>query len=436
MSEAAAPVRLSIEGMTCATCAQRIEKVLHRQEGVLSAQVNLASEVATIAVGDGVPLAVLLDAIDRAGFSATPAPTDNAERAAAEAREDTRVRKELLLLLATGALTAPLVAPMALAPFGIHWMPPGIVQLLLAAPVQLVSGARFYKGALGALRARTGNMDLLVALGTSAAFGLSVFMLTTGGHLYFEASAAVITLVMLGKWLEGRAKRGTTRAIRALMDLRPQTARLLRDGAEVEVPAEAVGRGQTVVVRPGERVPVDGRVLEGRSQLDESLLTGESLPVTRGVGDDITGGSINGDGLLRVEATRVGDESMLANIIAMVEGAQEARAPIQRTVDRVAAVFVPAVVVAAALTFGGWLLVGAGASTAIINAVSVLVIEAQRADGGHRRRRQGRHPHQGRRGAGARARRGHRGLRQDRHPDRGPPRGAGAAGREQAGGCE
>ena len=370
-------LRLQIGGMTCATCSGRIEAVLRRVAGVTTAQVNFATEVATIAYTPGVvgPEG-LITAVERAGYSALPAASDAAveeERRRAEARV---ARRELLLLAGAAALTLPLVLPMLLAPFGVHWMPPGEVQLALAAPVQVFAGARFYRGASASLRAGTGNMDVLVALGTSAAFGLSLAVLlgAVEGHLYFEASAAVLTLVMLGKNLESRAKGRTTDAIRALMALRPETARVLRDGEEVEVPAAAVGRGDVVVVRPGERVPVDGDVVRGDSQLDESLITGESMPVRRQVGDPVTGGSINGDGLLHVEATHVGEDSVLARIVAMVEGAQATKAPIQRTVDRVSAVFVPVVVGVAVLTLLGWLLVGASGADAIIAAVAVLVI--------------------------------------------------------------
>ena len=370
-------LRLDIGGMTCATCAGRIETVLRRVEGVATAQVNLASEVATIAYTPGVvgPDA-LIAAVGRAGYTATIAASDAAmeeERRQAEAKA---ARRELLLLAGAAALTLPLVLPMFLAPFGVRWMPPGGVQLALATPVQLIAGARFYRGAFASLRAGTGNMDVLVALGTTAAFGLSLAVLlgAVEGHLYFEASAAVITLVRLGKMMESRAKGRTTDAIRALMALQPETARVLRDGVEVEVPAAAVGRGDIVVVRPGERVPVDGDIARGDSQLDESLITGESMPVRRAVGDPVTGGSINGDGLLHVEATNVGDDSVLARIVSMVEGAQATKAPIQRTVDRVSAIFVPVVVGVAALTLVGWLIVGASAGEAIIYAVAVLVI--------------------------------------------------------------
>ncbi|MDP2314616.1 MAG: heavy metal translocating P-type ATPase [Pseudomonadota bacterium] len=367
--------RLAIGGMTCATCAQRIEKVVGRKPGVATVQVNLATELATVAYTPGViDTAGLIAAVEAAGYTATLAPTDAAARAAADALEAARARKELAVLIGAAAFTLPLVLPMVAHPLGLHWMPPGWLQLLLATPVQFVAGARFYRGAWGAVRAGSANMDLLVSLGTTAAFALSVAMLVTGGPLYFESAAAVITLVRLGKYLEERAKRSTTQAIRALLELRPDTARVLKDGREVEVPAEAVGRGQVVVVRPGERVPVDGTIVRGESQLDESLLTGESLPVSRALGDPVVGGSINGDGLLHVEATTVGADSTLSRIVTLVQDAQAGKAPIQRTVDRVSAVFVPVVLVIAALTFGGWLLAGAGWVQAIVYAVSVLVI--------------------------------------------------------------
>jgi Cu+-exporting ATPase len=367
--------RLKIGGMTCATCSQRVEKVLRRADGVATAQVNLATEVATIAHTPVVGLAQLVEAVERAGYTAERAATDADARREQEARDAAKVRRELLIVAGAALVTAPLVAPMMLAPLGVDWTLPGWAQLLLTLPVQLGAGARFYRGAWGALRSGSANMDVLVSLGTSAAFLLSVWLMAQGSaHLYFEAAAAVITLVLLGKVLEGRAKRSTTRAVQALMDLRPQTARVLRDGREIEVAADAVGRGELVIVRPGERVPVDGTIVEGRSALDESLITGESLPVAREPGDEVPGGAINGDGLLRIEATHVGEESVLSRIIALVEEAQATKPPIQRTVDRVAAVFVPAVLAVALVTLAGWLLAGAGWEASIVNAVSVLVI--------------------------------------------------------------
>lgn len=368
--------RLNVEGMTCATCSTRVEKVLRRMPGVATAQVNLATEVATVAFEPGVDGAQeAMEVIQRAGFGASPAATDAEARAAHKARDDARTKKELVFLLVSATLSAPLVAPMLLTVFGVHWMASPMAQLALAAPVQFIAGARFYKGAWGALRARSGNMDLLVAIGTTAAFGLSVALLRDPeAHLYFEASATVITLVRLGKWMEGRAKRSTTAAIRALMALRPDTAQVLRDGVEIEVPVEAIGTGEVVVVRPGERVPVDGAITQGGSHLDESLITGESQPVPRQVDDKVIGGSINGEGLLHVRAGAVGADSVLSRIVGMVQDAQGKKPPIQQQVDRVAAIFVPAVIAVAIVTLAAWWLSGATLTTAIVAAVSVLVI--------------------------------------------------------------
>ncbi|MFP5340649.1 MAG: copper-translocating P-type ATPase, partial [Gammaproteobacteria bacterium] len=253
------------------------------------------------------------------------------------------------------------------------------VQLALATPVQFWLGARFYGSAWKAMKARADNMDLLVALGTTAAYGLSVYLMLLHGpdsrpHLYFEASAVIMTLVLLGKWLEARAKRQTTEAIRALNALRPETARVRRNGQEWEVPVSHVAKEDLVVVRPGERIPVDGIVVEGASQVDESLITGESLPVAKHEGDKVTGGAVNAEGLLVVRTTAVGAESTLARIVRLVESAQAKKAPIQRLVDRVSEVFVPVVLVIALLTVAGWGLVTGDWQAAILNAVAVLVI--------------------------------------------------------------
>jgi Cu+-exporting ATPase len=258
-------------------------------------------------------------------------------------------------------------------------MLPGWLQWLLATPVQFWLGARFYRAGWKALLAGTGNMDLLVAIGTSAGYALSLYHLFAAGpgempHLYFEASAVVITLVLLGKWLETRAKRQTTEAIRALQALRPEQARVRREGRELEVPVEAVRLGDEVIVRPGERIPVDGEVLEGRSHADESLITGESLPVAKAAGDRVTGGSVNGEGVLAVRTTAVGAETTLARIIRLVESAQARKAPIQRLVDRVSAVFVPVVIGIAAIALLGWGFATGDWTQATLNAVAVLVI--------------------------------------------------------------
>ena len=274
-------------------------------------------------------------------------------------------------------LSLPLVAPMLGSLAGAHWMLPGWLQLALATPVQFWLGARFYRAGWKALRAGSGNMDLLVAVGTSAAYGLSVYLLLTRAdamHLYFEASAVVISLVLLGKFLEARAKRQTTEAIRALQALRPLTARVRLDGVDRDLPIESIRVGDRVVIRPGERVPVDGEILEGNSQVDESMLTGESLPVDKQPGDAVTGGAINAQGTLIARTTAVGAETTLARIIRLVENAQAAKAPIQRLVDKVSAVFVPVVMGIALITFLAWWALGGDAELAILNAVAVLVI--------------------------------------------------------------
>jgi Cu+-exporting ATPase len=275
------------------------------------------------------------------------------------------------------ALSLPLVLPMVGDLFGRHWMLPAWLQFLLATPVQFILGARFYRAGWHALKAGTGNMDLLVAIGTTAGWALSMWMWLAQGvdQLYFEASAVVVTLVLLGKWLEARAKRQTTTAIRALQALRPELAHvLLKNGSEADVPLAEVLAGDRLVVRPGERIPADGVVEQGDTHADESMLTGEPLPVVKGVGARLTGGSINGEGRVVLQVTAVGQESVLARIIRLVEDAQAAKAPIQRLVDRVSAVFVPVVLAIAALTLGGWLLAGAGVEAALIHAVAVLVI--------------------------------------------------------------
>ena len=372
-----------IRGMTCASCAARVEKALAKVPGVAHASVNLATEKATVEVRDDVAPEALTGAVAKAGYEAAPvvadAPAPTAEDTAArEAAVQAAARREGLGVLVPALLSAPLVLPMVLHPFGVEWMLPAGVQFVLASIVQFVFGARFYRAAWHAVRAASGNMDLLVALGTSAAWGVSVYAMLAhpgdGAHLYFEASAVVITLVRFGKWLEARAKRQTTDAIRALNALRPDRARIRENGTERDVPLDAVRVETIVVVRPGERLPVDGLVTEGRSDIDESLITGESLPVPKGPGDRVTAGSINGDGALAVRTTAIGAETTLARIIRLVESAQAEKAPIQRLVDRVSAVFVPAILVIAALTLAGWFIAGAPAERAILDAVAVLVI--------------------------------------------------------------
>ncbi|KGV37709.1 copper-translocating P-type ATPase [Burkholderia pseudomallei MSHR4012] len=389
-------IELDIAGMTCASCVGRVEKALAQVPGVARATVNLATEKATVdADADAhVDTARLIDAVKRAGYRASPAiaacapasrATATADAAAtrpaspsADDRKLAEARRERALVIASAVLTTPLALPMFAAPFGVDAALPAWLQLALASIVQFGFGARFYRAAWHALKARAGNMDLLVALGTSAAYGLSIWLMLRdpghAAHLYFEASAVIVTLVRFGKWLEARAKRQTTDAIRALNALRPDRARIVEHGVERDVPLAQVRIGTVVRVLPGERVPVDGRIEAGVTHVDESLITGESLPVPKGPGERVTAGSINGEGALTVATTAIGAETTLARIIRLVESAQAEKAPIQRLVDRVSAVFVPAIVAIAFATFAGWLVAGAGVETAILNAVAVLVI--------------------------------------------------------------
>jgi len=367
-------LELAIDGMTCASCVGRVERALLKVPGVRSAAVNLASERAHVEVLGTPDPAALIQAVEAAGYHAT---ASSERRPAADAAR--RLQRERWAVIAGLLLAAPLVLPMFGELFGQHWMLPAWIQFLLATPVQFVLGARFYVAGWKAVRAGAGNMDLLVAIGTSAGYGLSLYQwwATPAGqmpHLYFEASAVVIALVLLGKYLESRAKRQTSAAIRALEALRPDRATRVVEGREEDVAIAALRLGDLVLVRPGERFPVDGDVVEGESQADEALISGESLPVNKAPGDRITGGAINGEGRLLVRTTALGGETVLARIIRLVEDAQAAKAPIQKLVDKVSQVFVPAVLVIAVFTLIGWLLTGAPAEVALINAVAVLVI--------------------------------------------------------------
>ncbi|MFF7105811.1 heavy metal translocating P-type ATPase [Pseudomonas sichuanensis] len=368
-------LELQIGGMTCASCAGRVERALGKVPGVEQISVNLASERAHLEVLQAVDDAALIAAVEQAGYSATLPRTAHDDLALAQRR----LRNERLAVGAALLLALPLVLPMLVQPFGLHWMLPAWAQFLLATPVQFILGARFYVAAWKAVRAGAGNMDLLVALGTSAGYGLSLYQWANAHagmepHLYFEASAVVIALVLLGKYLESRAKRQTASAIRALEALRPERAVRVVDGHEEDVAISQLRLGDLVLVKPGERFPVDGEVLEGSSHADEALISGESLPVPKQPGDAVTGGAINGEGRLLVQTRALGTETVLARIIRLVEDAQAAKAPIQKLVDRVSQVFVPAVLVLALLTLVGWWLAGAPLETALINAVAVLVI--------------------------------------------------------------
>ena len=377
-SSTAGTLDLGVGGMTCASCVARVERALKKVPGVQDAAVNLATESArvTLAAGAADLAPQLRRAVRDAGYE--PRAADAALDAA-----DPGPWAGFAPVAIGLALSAPLVLPMLLLPLGIHWMPPPWLQFVLATPVQFWLGARFYKAGWHALKNGSGNMELLVAIGTSAAWLLSMWLWLGRPHppghvphLYFESAAVVVTLVRLGKWLEERAKRQTTAAIRALHALRPEVAHLIDwDGAEKDIPVDELRAGDRLVVRPGERLPADGRVTEGATEVDESMLTGEPLPVAKAVGDALTGGSINGDGRVLLQVTAAGSMSVLAHIIRLVQDAQAVKAPVQRLVDRVAAVFVPVVLLIALGTFLGWWLAGGvGLETAIIRAVAVLVI--------------------------------------------------------------
>ncbi|MDP1998441.1 MAG: heavy metal translocating P-type ATPase, partial [Rhodoferax sp.] len=370
-------IDIGIGGMTCASCVGRVERALKKIPGVQDVAVNLATESARITTAPAENIeARLRRAVRDAGYE--PRASD-----AGVLAQNTSPWAGFAPVAIGLVLSAPLVLPMAGDLFGLHWMLPAWLQFALATPVQFILGAHFYRGGWHALKARTGNMDLLVSIGTTAGWTLSVWLWLTAQpgdmvHLYFEGSALVITLVMLGKWLETRAKRQTTSAIRALHALRPDMAHLVGPDGEVDVPVGEVLVGDRLVIKPGERFPVDGVLLEGHTQVDESMLTGEPLPVEKHAGADpaakLTGGSINGEGRVVMQVRAVGGETVLSSIIRLVEDAQAAKAPIQRMVDQVSAVFVPVVLVIALATVLGWWLTGHPFEEALINAVAVLVI--------------------------------------------------------------
>ena len=383
-----AMLELSLLGMTCANCANTIERRLNKTEGVLEATVNYANERATVQYAAGaVTRADLVAAVRKAGYDVVETTESNGMEDAEAAAREAEVRHQMRRFVVGVIFSLPLFLFSMARDFNLvgHWAHATWVNwlfLVLATPVQFYVGWDYYVGGYKSLRNGSANMDVLVTMGSSVAYFYSVAVLIAktlgsnglGEHVYFETSAVIITLIVLGKLLEARAKGRTSEAIKKLIGLQPKTASVERGGVEREIPLAEVVAGDVVVVRPGEKIPVDGVVLDGRSTIDESMITGESLPVSKQVGDEVIGATINKQGLLKFEATKVGKETALAQIIKLVEQAQGSRAPIQRVVDQVSAYFVPAVIGLAILVFVIWLLSGAEFVPALIRLVAVLVI--------------------------------------------------------------
>ncbi|MCB9422300.1 MAG: copper-translocating P-type ATPase [Ardenticatenaceae bacterium] len=384
-----ADLELSLLGMTCANCASNIERALNKVDGVLEATVNYANEKAAVHYATGVVTrADLVAAVRKAGYDVVEAESaDELQDAEAAARE-AEIHHQWIRLIVGAVFTLPLFVLSMSRDFGLvgHWAHATWVNwlfLLLATPVQFYVGWDYYSGGYKSLRNGSANMDVLVAMGSSVAYIYSIAVLLAktfwqtdalGAHVYFETSAAIITLIVLGKLLEARAKGRTSEAIKKLMGLQAKTARVVRDGAELDIPIAEVVKGDVVIVRPGEKVPVDGVVVDGRSTIDESMITGESLPVEKKVGDEVIGATINKQGLFKFEATKVGKETVLAQIIKLVEQAQGSKAPIQKIADQAAAYFVPFVIGVALLTLLVWWLVGGEFVPALIRLTAVLVI--------------------------------------------------------------
>lgn len=366
---------LNIEGMTCAACSARVEKVLSKIEGVKSVNVNLALNKGTIEYIEGdLTVEDFKSAVNKAGYKATEEINTSSDKEK-EAREK-EIKTLRTLLIISAILALPLFSAMFFHMAGVHTiLSNGYFQLLLATPVQFIVGYRFYKGAYHSLRGGGANMDVLVALGTSAAYFYSLYNVIVGvTDYYFEASAVIITLILLGKLLEALAKGRTSEAIKKLMGLQAKTARIVRDGEEVDIPIEEVEAGDIIIVRPGEKIPVDGKVVDGNSSVDESMLTGESIPVDKKIGDEVIGATINKFGTFKFQATKVGKDTALAQIIKLVEDAQGSKAPVQRLADKISGIFVPTVVGIAIITFLLWYLIAGDFTQALISAVAVLVI--------------------------------------------------------------
>jgi Cu+-exporting ATPase len=378
-------ITLKVSGMTCAACSARVEKKLNSLAGVQAANVNLTTERATVDYHpEEIKTTDLIKAIQSLGYEAEKIEEVSRDWEAQEKEQEIKTLRNLLVIsiaLSLPLLLSMLVHVLSLEIAGLSFLHNQYFQLALATPIQFVIGARFYKQSYYALRSGSANMDVLVALGTSAAYLFSLYNaffeeVAPGAmkSLYFETSAIIITLILLGKYLEAVATGKTSEAIKKLAALQAKTARVIRNGIEEDIPIEEVELGDLVVVRPGEKVPVDGKIVEGHSSLDESMLTGESLPVDKTSGDMVFGATINKYGTFKLEATRVGRETALAQIIKMVEDAQGSKAPIQKIADQVAGVFVPVVLAIALVTFVTWYLLGQEINQALISAVAVLVI--------------------------------------------------------------
>lgn len=368
---------LDITGMTCSSCSGRIETALNAAPGVLEATVNLAIETATISFDPTITsAAALVKVVEEAGYGAKIKDESGGDDGAAE---KARLKKQRNLLIFSAVLTTPLVLQMVSNFLGLGFHLKPWMEIVLATPVQFYVGSRYYIGAWHALKAKAGNMDMLVAIGTTAAYFYSLWLVyslggAAEGKLYFEASTVVITLILGGKYMENNAKRSASSALRQLLGLRPTSATIITDNGEVITPIDHVKIGDVALLRPGGRVPVDGVIIEGESELDEALITGESMPVLRRVGDDVIAGAINGGGVLKIKTMRVGEDTTLAKVANMVESAQVGKAPIQKLVDKISAIFVPTIIVIAILTFIAWQLTGASFETSIVAMISVLVI--------------------------------------------------------------
>jgi len=378
---------LQITGMTCAACSARVERQLKKKEGVLLVNVNLATEQARVQY-DTKLLSPddLINTVIKAGYGAVKVDQDSIEKQ--EAHKEKELKQLKIELMISIVISAPLIIAMLLSFLGVHnfitqVLHHEVFQLIVATPVQFIIGRRFYISAYHAIKNKSPNMDVLVVMGTTAAYLLSIYngffagdMMVYMGmkDIYFESSVTIITLILLGKYMEANAKGKTTGAIKKLMGLKAKTARVLRDGKEQDIPAATVYPKDIVLVRPGEKIPVDGVIIEGSSSVDESMLTGESIPVDKGPGDAVTGATINKQGAFKFEATRVGSETALSQIVRMVEEAQGSKAPIQKIADKISGIFVPAVIACAVITLIIWLIISGDFSGSLIHAVAVLVI--------------------------------------------------------------